>query len=237
MSAPVPQRITSSGYSLITFFSLMLIVFFLTCFQIYVYSIFPMSRRPWWPFLTSLLVQSELTEEKRPREEARTSLLIYYCLFLFVWFSFNVRPGLHFLVEWVILVSGSSHKFTWVSAKVQKLNWTFSSAEIWDMKTLDILKRRSKIIQSILPSDKMLAFSFNRDLVQLKLSRASTSSSALKFSLTVVNKMIKCKNEFLVFGVWSGAPWSSLPSLTGPVSTFCLLRIIPALNSYRTPTV
>lgn len=114
MSAPVPQRITSSGYSLITFFSLMLIVFFLTCFQIYVYSIFPMSRRPWWPFLTSLLVQSELTEEKRPREEARTSLLIYYCLFLFVWFSFNVRPGLHFLVEWVILVSGSSHKFMWV---------------------------------------------------------------------------------------------------------------------------
>lgn len=61
------------------------------------------------------------------------------------------------------------------------------------MKTLDILKRRSEIIQSILPSDKMLAFSFNRDLVQLKLSRASTSSSALKFSLTVVNKMIKCK--------------------------------------------
>ena len=170
MSARVPQRITGSGYSLITFVSLMLIVFFLTCFQIYVYSIFVMSRRPWWPFLTSLLVQSELTEEKRPREEARPVLLIYYCLFLFVWFSFNVGPGLHFLLERVILVSGSAHVFARVSTKLQKLNWTFSSAEIWDMKTLNILKRRPEIIQSILPSDKMLAFSFNRDLVQLKLS-------------------------------------------------------------------
>lgn len=38
------------------------------------------------------------------------------------------------------------------------------------MKTLDILRRRSETIQSILPSDKMLAFSFNPDLVQNKLS-------------------------------------------------------------------